>query len=285
MITNDLSCPLCLQPLTRDGQSLKCPNAHSFDVAKEGYVNFLTRKMNADTKEMLLARRQFLEAGYYQPLSSLINHKVLEYLTSKMALGQDKLRILDAGCGEGYYTGQLQTAATQANLAAQLDFFGMDASKEGIKLAAKHYRAITFIVGDINQQWPFADNSLAVLLNIFAPRNTAEFKRVLAANGLLLIVIPEADHLVELRSAFNLLSIEENKEIKLLEKFGEDFQLTDAAQLKYELKLNRTEVANLITMTPNYHHQAVQNWLDNASTETFSTQVSFNVLSFEKKAN
>lgn len=277
LVATAFSCPICLQPLNLYGQSLKCENSHSFDIAKEGYVNFLTRKLNADTKEMLAARRRFLEHGYYRALADTINRRVSSWLTN---IGSSQLKILDVGCGEGYYSGRLQTALADAG---KLDFLGLDASKDAIKLAAKRYKDITFSVGDINERLPFADGAVTILLNIFAPRNAVEFGRVLAPDGLLLIVIPEADHLAELRSSFNLLNIEENKEGKLLEKLGETFQLNEVTRLNYELNLSFADLSDLIAMTPNYRHQAAQSWPQAGGNEVFTTHASFSVLSFGKK--
>src|SRR5579863_8064140 len=109
-LTHLLICPVCHLHFSRVGSSLKCANGHSFDVAKEGYVNLAVGKMLGDTKEMLLARREFLERGYYRPLSNALNEIVAGYVqTQEQVAGVlPRFTVLDAGCGEGYYLGQMR---------------------------------------------------------------------------------------------------------------------------------------------------------------------------------
>ena len=95
----EYQCPICSEPLGREGNSLVCPNRHSFDIARQGYVNLLTVQQKhsldpGDTRQQVLARREFLEAGYYAPISDALNHAALRC----HAQGE----ILDIGCGEGY---------------------------------------------------------------------------------------------------------------------------------------------------------------------------------------
>ncbi len=116
---NFLICPICGQPLAESasGNTLHCSHNHSFDVAREQYVNLLLKKAPGDTKEMLQARRQFLAGGHYAPLSNQINDLVTRYLRETVLPSlpfaqehqnnQSCVPILDAGCGEGYYPGQL----------------------------------------------------------------------------------------------------------------------------------------------------------------------------------
>src|SRR5450755_2086683 len=94
-----LACPLCHSGLRQVDTALTCANKHTFDIAREGYVNLLLQKRSGDVKEMLRARRNFLERGFYQPLSAAVNELVCTYLQDM----QGPLHMLDAGCGEGYY--------------------------------------------------------------------------------------------------------------------------------------------------------------------------------------
>lgn len=196
-----LACPFCQMRLRQVGAALKCENGHSFDMAKEGYVNLLAQKRTGDTKEMLKARRDFLESGLYAPLSDAINELVRAHLRD----APGPLHVLDAGCGEGYYLDRLQRA-----LASQQDscYIGLDVSKEAIKMAAKRYPQLFFVVADVKQGLVLVDNAFHAILNIFAPRNPAEFARVIAQSGILITVIPAPEHLLSLRSALGLLSIE-----------------------------------------------------------------------------
>jgi SAM-dependent methyltransferase len=174
---------------------LRCSNSHTFDIAREGYVNLLRKKLPGDTKEMLVARRDFLERNHYQPLSDMLNQLVHAYL----ATSSSPINILDAGCGEGYYLGRLQQYLTDQHY--QIQCIGLDISKEAIRMAARHYKQSCFVVANLKERVVLADDALHIILNIFAPRNPAEFTRVLVPGGLLLVAIPAPDHLLQLRSA------------------------------------------------------------------------------------
>src|SRR5947199_1528396 len=138
--THLLTCPFCGTHLTQIDNTLTCTNSHTFDIAKEGYVNLLRKKLPGDTKEMLIARRNFLEQGYYQPLSDTINALV------STALGPEtpSSTLLDAGCGEGYYLGRLQAHLANQMSGTQCCYTGLDISKEAIRMAAKKYKTAQF---------------------------------------------------------------------------------------------------------------------------------------------
>jgi 23S rRNA (guanine745-N1)-methyltransferase len=111
-----------------------------------------------------------------------------------------------------------------------------------------------FLVADIWQRLPVAAGALAGLLNLFAPRNPAEFARVLAPGGLLLVVIPGPDHLAELRAALPLLGIEADKEAKVQAVFADSFAPQAAQALTYRLALDPAALAELVAMTPSAPH-------------------------------
>ena len=243
-----LACPICHNPLEQDNKSLKCSHSHSFDISSEGYVNLLRKKLPGDTKEMLVARRAFLEQGHYQPLSDLINELISTHLPSSTSA----LNILDAGCGEGYYLARLQQFLLARNYSAQC--IGLDISKEAIKMAARRYKQACFVVANIKERLVFVDAAMQVVLNIFAPRSPAEFARVLVPGGLLLVVIPASDHLLELRSQLHLLNIEEDKEQKVVAQFSPFFDFVTSSPLSYTLEFDHKEIMQAVMMTPNYWH-------------------------------
>lgn len=184
-------CPLCRQPLQLTGRQYQCAANHSFDRAKEGYVNLLpvqqkNSKDPGDNKLMIEARRAFLQSAAYQPLSDAVN---------KLVAQSNPLTVLDVGCGEGYYSGRLQQVL---NPAARLH--GIDISKAAIKYAARQYPAIQFAVASA-YQLPFADNSVDSILRIYAPSDNAELQRVLSAQGQLISVNPGPEHLLEMKQA------------------------------------------------------------------------------------
>ena len=190
-------CPLCHLPLALQQhqstnpqpKSYTCANRHQFDIAKEGYVNLLPvhhkkSRDPGDNIEMMQARRQFLEAGHYQPLAT----KLLAMLAQKL---QGNAAILDIGCGEGWYTQQLSQLASAV--------YGLDISKTAIRYAAKKYPALHCCVAS-SYQLPFATASFEAILRIYAPSSAEEMVRVLKPGGWLCTVTPAPQHLVELKA-------------------------------------------------------------------------------------
>ncbi|QFT53948.1 putative RNA methyltransferase [Microbulbifer sp. THAF38] len=182
-------CPLCAKPLTLGKDTWRCSNRHTFDRAREGYVNLLPvyrkrRKDPGDSTEMLHARRRFLKAGYYRPLVDAIT-ALLPYQSGR--------RLLDIGCGEGYYLRQLESAGWHGHALA-----GVDISKSGVRMAAKADSGAQFVVSS-NANLPVASNSVDHLLRIFAPAPDAEMLRVIKEGGHLLDVSPGPDHLWTLK--------------------------------------------------------------------------------------
>ncbi len=228
-----------------------CANGHSFDRAREGYVNLLRGKPAGDSKEMLLARRRFLEAGRYRAVSDAVNGMVAGHLARRE--GSAASVILDVGCGEGYYLRQL-ASALQADGAVAPPFVGMDNSRDAIRLAARSGPTMCLVVADVHELIPLASGSVEVLINIFSPRNPGEFARVIAPGGMLLIVIPQPGHLRLLRSLAPLLGIQEGKEERLLAEYGDSFEHLSTIPVEYDLALNGDQIVDLITMSPTFRH-------------------------------
>lgn len=279
----------------RVGNALKCPRGHSFDVAREGYVNLLTGKPRGDTREMARARRAFLEQGWYAPLSDRLNALAAQCLETTSAP-----IVLDAGCGEGYYLGRLASdtdargAEGPAHNAEGMKgkgaedggrmYLGLDISKDAVRLAARRYPGIGFVVADLTRRLPIATAAVGMLLNVFAPRNAAEFERVVAPGGSLLIAIPAPEHLKELRVALLLLAIEPEKERHVIAQLAGAFELVSAATVAYPMRLDRMAARALVTMTPNYWHRTehTDEALAALDDETVAT-AAFRVLRFQRR--
>ncbi len=270
-----LTCPICTTQLAQTNNTLICANAHTFDIAREGYVNLLRKPLPGDTKEMLAARRSFLERGSYQPLSDTLNQLASTYL----AASTSPTCILDAGCGEGYYLGRLQQFLTNR----PLQCVGLDISKEAIRLAARRYKQACFVVANLKEQLVLANSALHMILNIFAPRNPAEFARVLVPGGLLLVAIPAPEHLLQLRSALHLLNIEEHKQEKIREQFAAHFDFVTASDLSYTLHLSYAEIVQAVMMTPNYWHLSAEQRATMKGMESVETTVAFTCLVFRRR--
>ncbi|MBE7529155.1 MAG: methyltransferase domain-containing protein [Chloroflexi bacterium] len=276
-----LICPVCAQPLGDYGQVWHCPAGHSFDVAREGYVNLLRRHKKlpdtvGDAPEMLRARWEFLARGFYEPLSDVVNGVVATAVADHSAPV-----IVDVGCGEGYYLRRL--AARLAGQPAAL--FGVDIAKTAVRLAAKggggHGR---YLVADINEQLPFADHSVHVLLNLFAPRHPAEFARLVIPGGLLLIVIPAPDHLQSLRDRFALMGIQAQKEAHITAQFASLFAAQPAQMVIFPLQLDALALSWLIQMMPGVRHLTLPQQEAIVQTPTMETVARFVVLTMRREA-
>jgi 23S rRNA (guanine745-N1)-methyltransferase len=278
-----LICPVCDRSLARFENSFKCVQGHSFDIAREGYVNLLLAgkkqpKYLGDAKEMLQARRIFLEREYYQPLAGAIQAQIQPYLAARLEQPQPAY-LAELGCGEGYYLGRLKEWLPAA---WPLDYYGVDVSKAAIRLAARRYREINFVVADLKGKIPFATGSITLLLNIFAPRNGPEFERVLAQEGRLLVVIPGSHHLLDLPAQLKPLGMEANKRQRLVEQLSSAFRLLDEQRLNYKITLKSEDLANLIWMTPNYRHLAPEQMAGLETAAAIPLTVDFIILAFGK---
>lgn len=228
-------CPICHAFLTLQNKVFRCQNNHAFDQAKEGYVNLLPvqhkhSKDPGDNKDMVKARRLFLESGFYQPLRDTIIG-----LYKQHSLGSN---ILDAGCGEGYYTSAHKSIDNQV--------YGVDIAKNAVKIAAKKYTDCHFSVASI-AQLPFRDHFFHWLYSIYAPIKTEEFNRLLADDGFLLTVTPGENHLWELKQMIYQTPKGHNVDKQNLDSF----ELISEQNLQYEMTfLSGTEALNLLAMTP-----------------------------------
>jgi len=242
-----LMCPVCGDPLINKEKSLICHQGHSFDMAGKGYVNLLlsqdkSSREPGDSKEMAKSRKRFLDRGYYEPLA-----KCLCVLTSQwLNDSKEHVVLLDAGCGDGYYTDTL--GRSFINDPFDISVYGMDISKDAIRLAAGRNRDIGFFVASLFRI-PFAKDSVHIILNAFAPASDPEFSRILKKKGILVTVIPGRDHLFGLKSVLYDKPYENDEQ-------GPDlpsFRCVDRVRVKYDIKLGSHEdIADLLTMTPYY---------------------------------
>jgi 23S rRNA (guanine745-N1)-methyltransferase len=232
-----LRCPLCHSGFQKNAQGLVCVNQHQFDRSKEGYFNLLpVQNRNSltpgDSKEQLKARREFLQAGFFDPLKS----KILSLMNASSK------SVLDLGCGEGYFTRALATHLPDAEI------YGVDISKSGIAMAAKAAKSIpniTHLVAS-NFDLPLQDQSMDTILRIMAPSKDSELKRVLKPDGKLLIVIPGEQHLIDLRKKIY-------QEVRPLQSSPEiqDFLLKETINVQFPIELNQPgQVQSLLSMTP-----------------------------------
>ncbi|PKM31203.1 MAG: SAM-dependent methyltransferase [Gammaproteobacteria bacterium HGW-Gammaproteobacteria-11] len=232
----ELICPLCQAALTAQGSRWCCSHGHSYDQARQGYLNLLlvqhkNSRQPGDTPAMLACRQAFLDAGHYQPVSDEIN---------RLLSAGAPARLLDMGCGEGYYTARLANALSGCSLG------GLDISKDAIHKAARRSRDIQWLVGS-SARLPVADASLDAALCVFSPWSWEECLRSLKPGGQLLLVGPHADHLLSLRAAL-YDSIHPTPE--LIKALPSGLHIVSDSTLRYALDLESTDLGNLIGMTP-----------------------------------
>ncbi len=234
-------CPLCAEPLSQNDKAYKCENRHSFDVAKEGYVNLLpVHKKSSidpgDNKEMMLARREFLNKGFYQHLSGKIND-----LVSELSHGAENL--LDIGCGEGYYTGRLAESLKNNGV---IKVHGLDISKTAVKLAAKRYKAVSFCVASAFDT-PFANDSFDSVIRVYAPSELTELQRIIKEGGFLITVSPGPKHHWFLKTVIYSEPKKNSDDNDSLD----GFKLVQSERLQSLINISEaSDVANFLNMTP-----------------------------------
>ena len=249
---------------------LRCPAGHSFDIARQGYVNLLpggARPGTADTAGMVAARAAFLSAGHYAPLAGVVAGLAAASAAAPappapgagVSPGPSPAPgaapcVLDAGAGTGYYL-----AAVLDRLRARPGYAGtsglaLDISARALRHAARARPGIGAVVWDIWQPLPVRDGAAALVLNVFAPRNAPEFRRVLRDGGALIVVTPGPGHLAELAGPAGLLAVDERKEERLAAALGAFFTPPEERGLTIALRLTRPQAASLAGMGPAARH-------------------------------
>lgn len=226
-----------------DAGSLRCERDHVFDVARQGYVSLLPgagSSFSGDTAAMIAARADFLGSGHFGPIVDMVAR-----YTARVADGP----VLDAGAGTGYYLASALDAAGRPGLA-------VDVSKYAARRAARAHPRIGAVVADIWQRLPVRTGAISVVLNVFAPRNAAEMRRVLHPDGHLVVVTPNSRHLAELVTELGLLKVNERKQQRLDRQFGDSFTVLGREVLEYPMSLSREEITSVVAMGPSASHPA-----------------------------
>ncbi len=233
-----LRCPLCGGGFEKKDASLICAKRHTFDIARQGSVNFVPQqKESFYKKELFESRAKVFEAGVYRPvidrLTQAIDHDV----------SKEAPVLLDAGCGEGYYTKAVCPGRDMTRI-------GFDISKEAVKLAAKGPKTAFFCAADL-KNIPVQDHCVDILLDIFTPANYAEFARVLAPGGVVMKLAPRAGYLKELRrAAGSLLRRSEYDSGQVEQYVKEKMNLLEQTAITYTVPVSAQTVFHLARMTP-----------------------------------
>ncbi|GAA4695024.1 putative RNA methyltransferase [Phytohabitans rumicis] len=259
-VVSTLRCPLCREPLAAAAQALRCPRGHSFDLAKQGYVNLSPGRAphSGDTPEMVAARAEFLAAGHYDFISSALDRVARTAYQSGL--------VVDAGAGTGRHLAAVLDALPGAHGLA------LDVSKPALRRAARAHPRAGAVLCDTWGRLPLADRAAGLLLNVFAPRNGAEFRRVLRPGGALLVVTPAADHLAELVDRLGLLHVDPDKADRVAASLGDHFALAEEHQLRRTLTLSGAAARTVVAMGPSAWHTAPVS-LDGPVTVTASVRL------------
>ena len=256
----ELLCPICAAPLRQVEKTFRCDAGHSFDTARQGYVNLLPvqnkRSLNpGDTREQVLSRRSFLEAGFYAPIAQALCDAARDLKCAGP--------ILDVGCGEGWYSAQLAEALDAPLL-------GLDISKEAVRCAAAKYKNAQWVCGSA-ARLPVSGGSVGLLTSLFALTVPEEFKRVLRPDGYYFQVLAQEDHLLGLKSIIypTLTHKEKNTTPDL-----PGFTLVRQIPIRFTFTVEGEQVQNLLSMTPHVYRISKEGAQRLAETETLTDTAS-----------
>lgn len=266
-------CPVCRQPLVEQGRQLHCDSGHSFDRAREGYVNLLLAqgrrsRQPGDDRDMLRNRREFLERDYYRPLAARLAQLCADRVR---ASSQAVFSLLDVGCGEGYYTGIVAQAVSGVRDAQCLRLGGVDIAREAVRMASRRYPGVDFAVAS-NAALPVGDQALDLVLQVFAPGYPAEIARVLNKEGSYVRVTPGPRHLFALRG----LVYDQPQEHGL-----DDDALAGMKRIDRQLLADRIviegdgDVGRLFSMTPYYWQASRKKQADILALDRLETEIEF----------
>lgn len=280
---HNLACPIDGNRLKQRDKQFVCNSGHSFDIARQGYVNLLPvqhkrSKQPGDSKAMVLARTHFLNTGVYQPVAKRLSEEVLAHIINDNNASDNQHCILDAGCGEGYYFDFVFNALQNIAGLNSLSFIGLDISKDAIIQATKRNKQISWVVGT-NRQPPVADKSVDIILCLFGFMSIAGFYKILKPGGKIIVVDPGTEHLSQLRK---IIYPEVKKQKIMSQQLAHaDFSLISSETLRYEVQIdNKAQINNLLIMTPHFYRasKAGREAACNLQQLDLTVDVVFNVL-------
>ncbi|HHU39650.1 MAG TPA: methyltransferase domain-containing protein [Propionibacterium sp.] len=261
-----LACPVCAGPLEADGsdpvRSWACGEGHRFDVARQGHLNLLraAQPAHADTPAMVEARGRVLASGAFDAVDAALARRASGMRT-----------VLDVGGGTGHHLARLLDALPDAR------GISLDVSAPAARRAAKAHPRAASVVADAWGTLPVRTKRIGLAMCVFAPRNMAEFARVLADGGLLLVVAPDPAHLLSLRERYGLLGIEPDKDERLARTASAHFESIGRHRLRSPLTAGADLVRDLIAMGPNAFHGVPE------EVEAIDTEVAVSVWLFRPR--
>ncbi|WP_423363868.1 methyltransferase domain-containing protein [Mycoplasma sp. P36-A1] len=254
---NILVCPICSSSLEIAAKSLICSNKHTFNFNKKGYLT-LSNKVNNEIYDLTLfnARNTIMNSGMYKALVDKINDIIIENFSC-----YERINILDAGCGDGYFLNEVANSLNDTN-----SYLGLDLSSKAIEVATNYESDLLLMVADL-ARIPLKNESIDVILNILSPANYHEFSRILNKDGLIIKVVPNTDYLVQLREL--IFDDKTYDNAKIIETFKQNTTFVNSYNIKYDYALDSNLFDCLIKMTPltnNLDTAAINHIYDNKFT-------------------
>ena len=277
-----LLCPHDAAPLTLRGATYSCTHGHSFDRAREGYVNLLpvgdkASRDPGDSKEMVAARRRFLDTEAYAAIAAALADAALAHITSRP---QDRaFAILDAGCGEGTYLHKLATRLATAPGEATIHLTGIDISKWAVRAAAKRAAPVTWIVAS-NRRPPLPPASVDLILCVFGFPIWPGFAAVQPTGGCVILADPGPDHLLELREI--IYSEVQRHDVRPIADASGYTQIDEQRVTAREYIARQAAIADLLSMTPHAHRAAAAGRLALAKRTTLDITIDVVLRTFRK---
>jgi 23S rRNA (guanine745-N1)-methyltransferase len=243
-VVGALRCPVCADTVSLDGDRLACGRGHSFDIARQGYINLTAGQRGpgtGDTAAMVAAREKFLGHGHYQPVADALRSLAARHDPSGPGL------IVDLAGGTGYYLAHVLDTLPRR------DGLCVDLSVPALRRAARAHARAAAVGADAWRPLPLAERSAALILSVFGPRNSTEISRVLEPGGTLMIAAPGDGHLRELRQPLGMISVDERKSERIAEAYR-DYAEVSGIRVNLRLSLDHDDLSALVGMGPSARH-------------------------------
>lgn len=261
-----LLCPKCGSKLIKEERVWRCQNNHSYDIAKRGYVNLAQhhKALSGDDRDMVKARTRFLSHGYYAPLQAALVELVQCYHPGV---------VIDAGCGEGYYTNRLKQETDT--------LLGFDLSKHAVDEACKARSGVQYAVASVFHM-PLYDACADMVLSVFAPFQAVEFLRVLQPGGIFIKVGPGPQHLMGLKEILYDAPYENPSEV--LQQEGLILEKTQAVEADICIR-DAADIQALFHMTPYYWKTPKDAAMRLQALSELKTKIEFQIEIYRKDEN
>lgn len=233
-------------------KTLVSDSGHSYDVARQGYVTLAGGaglRYSGDDAEMIQARETFLSGGHFGPFVEAVTDNVGHALDDAGVADEEHPSVVEIGAGTGYYLAHTLDSIENSR------GVGIDVSVPAAKRLATCHPRVGAVVADAWSRLPLRDGVVDAVTVIFAPRNAAEFARVLAPGGQVVVLTADAGHLAELREPLGIIDVEKGKvERMIAQASGHLVPVGDPQPVEFAMTLDQKSIAAQIGMSPSARH-------------------------------